>query len=168
MQFKELPPAELLWELFEYNPLNGNLYWRVNLSNVKAGDIAGSRKKYWSICINSIFYSNHRIIWKWVTGKDPLQLQVDHRNRVKIDNSLKNLRLGNNSQNCANKVTKNKYGYTGVYKHHENSFKAQCTKDGVPHKRYGFKTPEEAALAYNELALKLHGEFALLNRLPTK
>lgn len=92
---------------------------------------------------------------------------VDHISRDRADNRKSNLRLANASQNQQNKGIQknNSTGYKGVYfcKHSQRfivaiGFKGKQTKYGK------YKLVEDAAKRYNEVALKLHGEFAYQNK----
>ena len=100
-------------------------------------------------------------------------IQVDHISHNTLDNRRCNLRLASPSQNSANrrKRTDNTSGYRGVCwkREHQKWFaQIECRKDGkrMNHHLGYFNTPEEAAIAYNIAAVKIHGEFATLNRLP--
>lgn len=92
---------------------------------------------------------------------------IDHTNRNTLDNRKANLRRVNRTENQANSVRGRKYNkWKGVNK--EGRFKtpryrAQLQKNGVKYVSKPFDTEIEAARAYNELALKHFGEFALLN-----
>lgn len=92
---------------------------------------------------------------------------VDHKNRNGLDNRKENLRIGNQSLNLANqkKNTKNTSGYKGVCWHKTLKYWVAALKvKGKNNVKYR-KTKEEAALAYNEMAIKYFGEFALLNKI---
>jgi hypothetical protein len=96
----------------------------------------------------------------------PKGIEIDHKDRNGLNNSRSNLRLANHSQNNANKVHRNKWGYKGVvYYSNVNKFTASVHKDKVRYFLGYFNTPKEAALAYNVWAKKLHGEFAWLNKI---
>lgn len=91
---------------------------------------------------------------------------VDHINRNRLDNRRSNLRLATPSENLSNKPAQknNKLGIKGVSYHAKaGKFVAQIAKDGQHFHLGLFPTPEEAAQAYNQAALKYHGEFANLN-----
>lgn len=97
-------------------------------------------------------------------------LEIDHINRDKLDNRKANLRLATRRQNNMNAVHTQPGKYRGVSQRSKNSWRAAISVGTHPAKKYdagGFGTPEEAALAYNELARKYHGEFAILNDVPT-
>lgn len=89
-------------------------------------------------------------------------LQVDHINRDRLDNRRANLRYATRSQNTANAIRPNSHGYRGVRKDC-NTWTASAQMHGKRTYVRGLKTLEEAALAYNELSTKLHGDFAVLN-----
>lgn len=93
----------------------------------------------------------------------PTSLQVDHINGNKKDNRKENLRLCTNAGNSKNK--KNFKGkYKGVYFDKKNSkWMAQITKDYHCFYIGSFLNENEAAIAYNDRAKELHGEFAYLN-----
>lgn len=91
---------------------------------------------------------------------------IDHINGIKTDNRRSNLRICNQSQNCANsKISKNNTsGFKGVswnkalLKWHAYIMVNRKRK----HLGY-FTNKTKAALIYNEAALVYFGEFAKLN-----
>ena len=110
--------------------------------------------------------SLHRLLMGFPKG-----IQVDHINHNGLDNRRDNLRLGTHTQNSMNKniQSNNVSGFKGV------SFDKQ-------HKKYqayiwvnkkkingGFYNDKiDAAKKYNELAIKHHDKFALLNKIPNE
>lgn len=106
----------------------------------------------------------HRVIM----GVDNTKVNIDHKNRNKLDNRKDNLRISNHSTNAANmKVRKdNLLGVKGVRKiktRQGYSFQTRITRNGKVYYLGGHKTISEAAKTYNKAAQQLFGEFALLN-----
>ena len=89
-----------------------------------------------------------------IDGKDKLSKRLDNR--------ISNLRLVTAGENAYNKETKNKWGYRGVKKD-KNKYIAYIRYDNQTFRTRLFPTIEEAALAYNELAVKYYGDIAKLN-----
>lgn len=109
----------------------------------------------------------HRVILKrMLNGEIPKNMQVDHVNRNRLDNRRENLRLCTQSENHANKLSKNKWGYKGVVQHrNKKQYSALIQKDGKKIHIGLYQTPKEAAIAYNVKAVELFGQFALLNKI---
>jgi len=96
----------------------------------------------------------------------PKGLFTDHVNGDRLDNRKENLRICTAYQNSLNKKGYNNVTskYKGVYKHTQyNRWVSQIKYKGTVYSLGCFKTPEEAALTYNEKAKELHGEYARLN-----
>jgi len=92
--------------------------------------------------------------------------KIDHRNRNPLDARRSNLRLCTESQNKANrrKGRNNTTGYKGVCFHiRKKKYAAGITCLGKRIYLGMFGTPEEAAIVYDDAALKYFGEFACLN-----
>lgn len=106
----------------------------------------------------------HRVIMNITDSKT----FVDHINGNGLDNTKKNLRIATHSQNLCNRgVQKNSTsGFTGVIldKRRNKYFARIKVNRRTFHLGY-FDTPEAGARAYNEAAIKYHGEFAKLNNL---
>jgi hypothetical protein len=81
---------------------------------LRDGKESGSIDKttgYRRLSFNRKFYYAHRIIWEMYFGEIPIGKQIDHRNRVRSDNLLSNLRVVTQSQNMFNtKDRPSKYG----------------------------------------------------------
>lgn len=93
---------------------------------------------------------------------------VDHRNGNPLDNRRCNLRKATPAQNTYNTRPHGQVKYKGVRHiivNGENTgrFRAGITIDGKGVHLGSFSTEIEAAIAYDEAARKLHGEFARLN-----
>lgn len=106
-----------LKELLNYDSVSGIFTWRVNKgSRARAGQIAGASDAYGYLVIrlDSVLYKAHRLAWLYCFGDWPEQ-NIDHINRVKSDNRLKNLRLADQSLNMHNANRKTtRSGIVGV------------------------------------------------------
>lgn len=121
--------------------------------------------------------NKHIKMHRLIMGVTDPETKVDHWNHNGLDNTRGNLRVATSAQNSANTKRQQKYRlskYMGVtpvrHKRLDGTLRwfAQCGKDGATYYGGTHKTEEEAALAYNELARRLHGEFASLNTVPCK
>lgn len=127
INIKPLPSQALLSKLLDYDPEQGILTWKVRDKTVYPEEIrqpssalahfnkyhAGNRADhninkagYRTVRIFGQFYMAHRLIWKMMSGVDPLV--IDHINRRRDDNRFVNLRdttpLGNSWNRAASNV----------------------------------------------------------------
>jgi len=159
---------ELVKNLFYYK--DGFLYRKTNVGKTKIGDLAGcimlkDGKKRRVIAVNKKLYYSSRLIFLFHHGYLPEV--VDHKDRDTTNENIKNLRAATPIQNIRNtqshidSVSK----YKGVtLKKSTNRWGANIYSSGKLISLGYHKTQEEAALAYNEAAIKFHGEFANLNQ----
>ncbi len=100
----------------------------------------------------------HRLILQPPDGMD-----TDHRNRNRLDNRRGNLRVATRSQNLANK-TPQPGKYRGLKKERRAvTWQARIKVRGRTICLGNYRTPEEAAAAYNKAAKEHFGDFAVLN-----
>lgn len=106
----------------------------------------------------------HRLI----TGEPPCK--VDHKNRNGLDNQRENLRQATHSQNLVNSPPRGgSSAYKGVSKCKQTGkWKAEIRCNERRYTLGRFTEETDAALAYNDAAIKLFGEFAWLNTIPTE
>ena len=100
--------------------------------------------------------------------KTPRELEVDHIDHNGLNNQRHNLRNCTRSENCKNHNTHSLTGYLGVSFYDFNRkkskpYRATIWVNGGNIHLGTFATAKEAAIAYNNAAIKYHGEFANLN-----
>ncbi len=96
----------------------------------------------------------------------PEGYEIDHRDRNRLNNEKGNLRFATHSQNCANKDIKidSTLGIRGVHWLKKyGKYEAYINKDRVKINLGYFDNKDVAARVYNENAIKLFGEFAVIN-----
>lgn len=106
-----------------------------------------------------------RIVLAKLLLKPDNGFEVDHINHNGLDNRRQNLRIATSSQNKANRRRVNKRALPkGVYfepkRNPTKPYLAICIKDGKRYQNGRHETIESAVLAYNELAVRLFGQFA--------
>lgn len=155
---------ELWRKLFAYNS-DGVLFRKLDSGMLKqVGSPCGRDRGYLNVRVGKDFEYVHRIIFGMHYGYLPIQ--VDHKDRNGLNNAPPNLRLSNNTKNNCNVVKRiGKSGYRGVSAQRNGTFVAKI-RDGNTRIHLGtFPNARNAAIAYNKAAVKLHGEFAILNRI---
>jgi len=105
-----------LKEVLHYDSESGVFTWASNRTRASKGEIAGGNDGhgYWMICIDGVKYASHRLVWMYVYGFFPEE--VDHINHIRTDNRLVNLRATDRSGNAKNisKPLNNVSGVIGV------------------------------------------------------
>lgn len=109
---------ETVKNLFYYDAESGRLLWRNgNGRNVKPWQEAKAPNGhgYYTAKIKGKSYLAHRLAWLYVHGSLP-DGDLDHKNRVRNDNRLCNLRQVSRTDNCQNisLPSHNKSGHIGV------------------------------------------------------
>ena len=123
-------------------------------------------KGYLIVMCRYKLYMVHRIIYYLTNNKWPSGV-VDHINGDTLDNRGENLRDVTQGDNCrafgpAHKDSVSKY--RGVCKDRHGNWSMEIMCRGQRVRKAGIKTEEEAALLYNETALKLGFSKEALNK----
>ena len=102
---KPIPDIEVLRDRITYDPETGIVKSKRSGKVVKTLATHG----YIVIKIQNTLYQLHRVIWKFHTGEDPGELEIDHINGDTGDNRWCNLRLATRTENECNKSGFNVY-----------------------------------------------------------
>jgi len=105
--------------LFDYNPVTGIFTNKIfRGTQALKGEVAGclNGDGYWQIQVKEEKYLAHRLAWLYVHGYFP-ENDLDHRDKIKHHNWIKNLREATKSCNAKNSKVyiNNASGITGVY-----------------------------------------------------
>ena len=147
---KPLPSTGELRSAFNYDPETGVF------RRTKDGSVCGSPSgtRYLQLTYKNRRLLCHRVAWLFITGEDPGDKQVEHRNRDRQDNSASNLRLADSAQNAWNTTArgyyynKSAYGYQVSIKH-----RGTAIYIGL------YRTPEEARAAYIDAVKEARGDY---------
>lgn len=188
MAAKALPCPTLLRLLLDYDPETGKLYWKprkpwmfteggrfsiegkANQFNQRFAHTEAftcrNRKGYATGAIKNRGLLAHRVIWAMTFGMWPENL-IDHINHKTDDNRLVNLREATPSQNMqhrrANRTSKYSR-FKGVCKAKKTGlWTSAISVDGKQTHLGSFRSEEDAARAYDAVARRLHGEYAVTN-----
>ena len=148
-------------DLFEYDADNGVFIRFVGIPGASAGIVKGCIRPdgYDQISVNRKRELTHRLVWLWVHGYLPEQ--IDHIDGNRLNNRVSNLREATTSQNHGNIgiSSTNTSGYKGV-RLRGKRWSAAIKKNGKFRYIGTFDTPEEAYSAYCTVAKEVFGEFA--------
>lgn len=149
-----------LRELVGYSEETGVFVWKVGRGGAKVGAVAGAPTPYGYITfkVDGVNYQAHRLAWLYVHGKWPGP-HVDHRNGVRSDNRIDNLRdvsrtVNNQNQRAPHK--NNRAGFLGVATTKWGRYQATISAFGKKHNLGNFASAEEASAAYAAAKQQLH------------
>ena len=155
---KEHFTYEQVAEKLRYDPETGNLWWKNPRREDREHLPAGSHNNagYRRVTLGNKVISAHRLAWLLHYGEWP-QSQIDHINRIRDDNRIRNLRVVTAAENIANsdrsgrrgERRKNAKGYTFLERLKVWQVQAYCPRRGRPIYVGVFKTEKEAQSAYS-------------------
>ena len=108
------------------------------------------------------YFRIHQLVFQTFTGQSIKYL--DHKNRIKNDNCLTNLRPSTNSTNQANRLEpkNNTSGHKGIFHCKKtNKWRASIQKEDKRYWLGQFLIKENAIIAYNKKAKELFGEYSI-------
>src|SRR6202012_357604 len=152
----------VLRKTFAYDPETGIITRLVSKRTDRVGKPAGCPEShgYLQIRFQGRLLMAHLIAWALFYGVWP-DHEVDHNNRNRSDNRIKNLRRATRSQNNANSSVRkdNELRIRGVKKI-GGRFVARLAHGKRLEYLGSFDTAEEASRAFNEAHRVIHGKFA--------
>lgn len=92
---------------------NGEIY-----SSTRKYKCSRRKNGYSCVTVNYKTFYVHRLVWKTFNGEIPDGYEIDHKNTVRDDNRLDNLRLVSSSENKRNPITIEKYRKSNKNKPH--------------------------------------------------
>lgn len=154
--------SEYLNKILEYKA--GRLYWRKRTGTRGMGNMAGTKRNdgYRHVRIDGKYYQEHIVIWCMVKGEWPTSI-IDHKNEIRDDNSIDNLRLASKCQNAYNtgKWKCNTSGYKGVSLNKKSGkWVAYISLNRQNIHLGSFESLSLAVAAHKKATIDLHGEFA--------
>lgn len=155
------PTPEYLRSVLSYHPITGVLAWKITRKRCRAGEEAGSpdSKGRMRMEINGRSYSVASVCWAIYRGQWPKH-QLDHKNRVRTDNRIVNLREATNQQNSFNRQKHAGKQLAKGVSLHRGRYTSRITVSGKTKNLGSFGSEELAAAAYRTAAAELHGGFA--------
>lgn len=146
----------------QYNPKTGVFVWRIKRGRQAAGSTAGSAAGsggYVRIMVLKRLYLAHRLAWLYVFGHFPAG-ELDHRNGLRTDNRIRNLRDATRAVNNQNKraaLPRSFTGFLGVTRDkRDGRYYARIYSNGRQISLGGYATPEAAHAAYVKAKRQLH------------
>lgn len=148
-------------ECLSYDPETGEFVWK---KGQRAGTVAGCKKNdgYIYMKIDQIQVQAANLAWAMHYGVWP-DLIVDHIDGDRANNRISNFRLATEVQNRHNTKIRsdNTSGHKGVhYNAASRKWVAAIKCNGKRFNLGNFASPDGAAEAYRQAAIRLHGEFA--------
>lgn len=148
---KRLTPTRVR-ALLDYRPSTGQFTWKVDRGgSIKAGDPAGTLDKdgYVRITVDYRKRRANRLAWMHYYGRSPRGV-IDHKNRERSDNRIRNLRDVTRAVNCQNlggPLKNNQTGLLGVSPY-RGQFRAHIWIGGRQRLLGVFGTAREAHTVY--------------------
>lgn len=154
--------AEELRRVLSYDRETGVFRWNIDTGRAKPGAIAGTPNGggYLLIRVKNRLRLAHILAWFYVHGEWPKK-SIDHKNTIRSDNWISNLREATKSQNAGNcrRHRRNKSGLKGVIRCRKR-WAATISANRTRIHLGVFDTPEQAHAAYVAASAKYFGEFA--------
>jgi len=133
----------------------------------------GDQKKYASRTIHLGKSGGKRkttvlYLHRFILGLTDASKTVDHIDGNGLNNCRSNLRICSQKDNAKNVHIRavSQSGYKGVRRSASGKWYAMISSDHVTRYLGSFLSKTSAAIAYNNAAIKFHGEFAQLNHIP--
>lgn len=155
---------EVLLQNLEYDPITG-IFTRKNCHisalNGKPAGYLNQDCGYVRVKVKNILHAAHRLAWFYTHGTWPIG-DLDHEDRDKSNNAIKNLRPATEEQNAYNvdRSKSNNSGCVGVYWYKpRNCWRVVAKERGVRKYLGHFKDFNDAVLARETYTKQLHKEF---------